>query len=452
MLYRILVPIVKLGIKVFYSEINIRNRFRLPEKGPLLVIANHPNTLLDAWLIGYMFNKPIYYLAKATFFKNPVVRLILYSLNMIPINRKGDVDIKGITNEDSFEACYRTLEKGRILVVFPEGNSFQERKIRELKSGSARILLGAEARNNFELGTKFISIGLNYSAAHLFRSKILINVGEVYDAIDYKDKYLKDEKISVSELTYKFKNELEKLLLTTVSVEEDKLLDNILTFSEIYESNNKWHEEFNTLDKFEKLNQIKEGIAIAKLYDPEYFTKLNAKVSAFSYKLKKLNLSVDTLNKGLDIKRLRRLWWGNTINLIMLSPLFLIGLILAGPPYIGLRKFIPKVTPHIEYHSALYVPLGLVAFPLYLLLLITIANIIIPGSLNWYYDLAIYLTLIPLGLLSYRMSIIWQRNSKIWRSRAILNKKEEIIKQLSEEKLEILEELVQLKKIYSFHE
>ena len=110
MLYRILVPFVKLALWIFYSEIEVRNGYKLPQKGPAVILANHPNTLLDAWLIGAKVKRPIYYLAKATFFKNPVLRIILKQLNMIPINRQSDKSVKGVANEDSFNACYEILE------------------------------------------------------------------------------------------------------------------------------------------------------------------------------------------------------------------------------------------------------------------------------------------------------------------------------------------------------
>jgi 1-acyl-sn-glycerol-3-phosphate acyltransferase len=52
-----------------------------------------------------------------------------------------------VSNQDSFDACYRVLEEGKTLVIFPEGTSFLERHLRELKSGTARIGLEVEKRN-----------------------------------------------------------------------------------------------------------------------------------------------------------------------------------------------------------------------------------------------------------------------------------------------------------------
>jgi 1-acyl-sn-glycerol-3-phosphate acyltransferase len=150
MLYYILRLIVSIGIRLFYKQIRVKNREYLDEKGPKIIIANHPNTIMDAWILGYICNRRIYYMAKGTFFTSPLKRWVLNGLGMIPVNRKADGISSGVSNDDSFEACYRILEEGKILVIFPEGSSFQERLLRKLKSGTARIAIQTES-NRVEL-------------------------------------------------------------------------------------------------------------------------------------------------------------------------------------------------------------------------------------------------------------------------------------------------------------
>jgi len=94
---------------------------------------------MDAWLIGHVSKEPIYYMAKSTFFNSPVKKWLLGKLNMIPINRRTDGTTQGVTNQESFEACYRILEEGKTLVIFPEGTSIPELKLRELKSGTRKV-------------------------------------------------------------------------------------------------------------------------------------------------------------------------------------------------------------------------------------------------------------------------------------------------------------------------
>ena len=152
MLYKLLKSIIGLGLRLYYREIKITNGVHLQTKGAKIIIANHPNTIIDAWVLTMLCKEPIYYMAKGVFFNTPIRRKLLNSLGLIPVNRATDNKTSGVSNEDSFEMCYRVLEEGKTLVVFPEGTSTQERLLRELKSGTARIALQTEFRNKGKLG------------------------------------------------------------------------------------------------------------------------------------------------------------------------------------------------------------------------------------------------------------------------------------------------------------
>jgi 1-acyl-sn-glycerol-3-phosphate acyltransferase len=88
MLYRLLKAIVWIGIRVYYREITVSNRNYLAQTGPVIIIANHPNTLMDAWILSYINRRKVHFVAKATFFNSPIKRKILHALGMIPLNRK----------------------------------------------------------------------------------------------------------------------------------------------------------------------------------------------------------------------------------------------------------------------------------------------------------------------------------------------------------------------------
>ena len=52
MFYHFLRIVVIVGIRLFYRQIRVKNRMHIDTKGPKIIIANHPNTLMDAWMIG----------------------------------------------------------------------------------------------------------------------------------------------------------------------------------------------------------------------------------------------------------------------------------------------------------------------------------------------------------------------------------------------------------------
>ena len=122
MLYKILKSIIGLGLRLYYREIKITNGVHLETKGPKIIIANHPNTIIDAWVLTMLCKEPIYYMAKGVFFTTPIRRKLLSSLGMIPVNRASDFKTSGVSNEDSFEMCYRVLEEGKDISCFPRRN------------------------------------------------------------------------------------------------------------------------------------------------------------------------------------------------------------------------------------------------------------------------------------------------------------------------------------------
>ena len=189
MLYNILKFLVRIGIRIYYSEVKVRNGVNLQHNGPKIIISNHPNALMDAWLIGTISKEPIYYMTKATFFNNKLKMWFLRSLNMIPINRADEAKIEGVNNNSTLEECYKILSEGKTLVVFPEGSSYMELLLRKLKSGTARIALEAEQRNGGKLNLKVIPIGLMYTKGEKFRSSIMVNIGEGITVTDYLERW-----------------------------------------------------------------------------------------------------------------------------------------------------------------------------------------------------------------------------------------------------------------------
>ncbi len=100
--------------------------------------------------------------------------------------------------------------------------------MQKIKTGTARIALGAEAQNNFELGVQILTIGINYSDAPTFRSDVWVNVDEPIRVADFKEAYEKDQFEAVRALTEVIRQRLEQNLIITDD-EEDEFVQNIET-------------------------------------------------------------------------------------------------------------------------------------------------------------------------------------------------------------------------------
>lgn len=165
MLYSLLKVLMRITVRVFFRNVTVRNMELIPKSGPLLVLANHPSTFMDPILIASMLKRKVYFLAKGELFKGSFLTWLFSRLNMIPVYRKQDDPSQMNKNKDTFVKCFEHLEKGGAILMFPEGTSITERKLRPIKTGAARIVLGAEARNDFKLGIQIFNIGLNGATA-----------------------------------------------------------------------------------------------------------------------------------------------------------------------------------------------------------------------------------------------------------------------------------------------
>jgi glycerol-3-phosphate O-acyltransferase/dihydroxyacetone phosphate acyltransferase len=151
--------------------------FAVPRHGPVMLVANHPNSLLDPALVAAAARRPVRFLAKAPLFSVPVIGWLAHGAGAIPVHRRQDDPTQMDRNVDAFEAAYAALvEEESALGIFPEGMSHDEPSIAPLRTGAARIALEAASR----LGAAFplIPIGLVFREKETFRSEALVVIGQ----------------------------------------------------------------------------------------------------------------------------------------------------------------------------------------------------------------------------------------------------------------------------------
>ncbi len=210
-LYRTLRVVLRYAVGIYFFDVQASGQEEIPEEGPLIFAANHPNSIMDTVLLGIHTDRQIRYMARSGLFRNPVVRTIFNKFQVIPIFRATDEAGDTEKNIDSFLKAYEALEDGECIGIFPEGKNSPDRKVQKLKTGTARIALAAEERNDFELGVKIQPVGLNFEERDRFLSSVLIRFGEPIDVRDYAEKYGSDTRDAVRELTDKIESDLRAL-------------------------------------------------------------------------------------------------------------------------------------------------------------------------------------------------------------------------------------------------
>ncbi len=222
--YQFLKILVKTIFKIFFSKTTIIHPERLRFDHPAILVSNHPNTLLDPLNVACRTKKMVFFLANAGLFKHPIMGRLLNTLYCIPIERPQDVNGRRINNQDNFARCDAFLAGGGCLFIAPEGTSVPERRIRRIKTGTARIALSAERQHDFSLDLAIVPVGLTYTAPANFRSRVTLNVGEPLRLADYKAAYQADTFKTAKAITRDLQSRLESLVLHTEDDATEQLL------------------------------------------------------------------------------------------------------------------------------------------------------------------------------------------------------------------------------------
>lgn len=432
MLYKILKAFVSIGLRFYYREIKILNKSNLPEKGPCIYIANHPNTLMDAWIVSFAAKEPLFFMAKASLFSSPMKMKILKSLNMIPINRREESAISGVSNKDSFEACYSILEQGKSLLIFPEGTSFLERRLRELKSGTARIALEVEKRNNSTLNIKIIPIGLNYVNADSFRGKVLINVGQAISIQEYALENENSPGKAAKKLTEQFRVRLEQVLVNSSEKEDEILADYLFQiFSSKYIKNSEKGVKGDLL----LYKKIRDKITEISLSQPWKIEEINNSVVSLKSKMSQFAIRADFLDRKFRLKMFVRQLLFSFIFLLIALPIFLFGFIHNIIQFKLIAVLVSKISKEVEYNAPLTVLCGLFIYPLSYLVFMFSMKMFLDFT---FWEQLIYFASMPIfGMLAYSIFRYYKHFEKKWKFVfSILRNEQELVElKVQKEKL-----------------
>ncbi len=187
---RAVTVLLRVALRIFYRVVDVSGVDRLPRDRPYLLVLNHPNGLIDPGLVLVMSDKPISFLAKSTIFDMPVLGWLARTLQAIPVHRRQDAAADLSQNAQTFEVARKVLGDGGVIALFPEGISHDERRVLPLKTGAARIALGAltpvphrdgDAGSVFPHGLAIVPAALFYSDKTEFRSEVALVFGAPID-------------------------------------------------------------------------------------------------------------------------------------------------------------------------------------------------------------------------------------------------------------------------------
>jgi len=158
----------------WFRSVEVDGMERVPTHGPILLVAPHFNGVVDPALLAATLPRTPRFLAMAKLWKVPGLRPVLAFVGAVPVYRSSDGSTRA--NVGTFDECYRVMAAGGAIAIFPEGRINERFRLLPLKTGAARIALGA--RREGVNGVTIVPVGLVFEHRTAIRSRAMVRVGE----------------------------------------------------------------------------------------------------------------------------------------------------------------------------------------------------------------------------------------------------------------------------------
>ncbi len=444
MLYWIIKPFVAIFFRVFY-KIGYKGRENIPLNTPVVLAPNHVNAFIDPVALGLLTRRKVRFFARGDVFKGWLAKTVLGSMGISPMYRiqEGYAEIK--KNDKTFEECRRRLTANQVILLFPEGICVQERRLRPLKKGLARIIFQTEETLDFKKDVLVIPVGLNYTAAYKFRSKLFIDIGKPISIKEYEASFKQDKVRTINDFTKMFEQKMAEHLVIIKNKDNDKLIEDIeeIYFHQWIKDRNDTHKSLER--QYQATREIASMINVLDTEYPQIIESLKETTSTYIKELNKFNLR-DHLLRPENISKMNFLSFIFESQLILWgSIIYFFGLIMNYPPYYFAKLFSTKKIKNIEFFASVYANVAMVFWGIYYAIQILTFALVFR---NWM-SLGIYALTIPvLGFYCLWFYPIRQKIFGRWRLLRMVRKDKTSVENLVKVRAEIILELENAKRTY----
>jgi 1-acyl-sn-glycerol-3-phosphate acyltransferase len=262
---------------------------RVEPRGPMLIVANHTNSLMDPPLVVVAARRTVRFMAKSTLFTHAGISWLVKAVGSVPVYRQQD-DRRAVSqNFDSFRDVSAALADGYAVGIFPEGISHSASRLQPLKTGAARIALGAAAR----IGHAFpiVPMGLVFRDRRTFRSAAHVVVGDAFAWDDIAARAPGDKE-AVRELTRRIEAAMRAVTLNLHDWADEQL---------VRCAERVWRAEFpvsdDARDEMARLHEATEALARLRLGGESRWRPVARALRAHDRMLTRMGLTPRTLKQ-----------------------------------------------------------------------------------------------------------------------------------------------------------
>ena len=319
---RLLWRMANFAVRIFYR---IERVGPLLPKGALLLVANHPNTLLDPSILQATADRPLRFLAKSTLFKGQIMSPLIRRSGAIPVYRKIDPGVDTSRNVEMFAAVQEALAGGHAICLFPEGKSHVSGRLEPLRSGAARMALTSAAAGH---PVTIVPVGLNFDRMPIFRSRVVAMFGQPFDGADLVDTFTRESHTAARALTDRIADKLRPLL-----VEADPRTDLPLVarVDRLYAAARGVSRD--PAEQVRRRQSIAAGMDRLRREDPDRYDAIREDIRLYDAQLRAFGLRDRDLDRRMPPRDVVRFLCREGARAVVLAPLALLGMACFTPPY-----------------------------------------------------------------------------------------------------------------------
>ncbi|NNF59284.1 MAG: hypothetical protein HKN04_13700 [Rhodothermaceae bacterium] len=376
--YRVLVSGVRFVLRIFFREIAVEGREHIPTDRGGLLVAWHPNGLIDPALILAHFPGRLVFGARDGLFRWPVIGWIMKQVGTVPIYRASDQktmseDERDRANKQSLAALAGEIAQGSFSALFPEGQSHDQPYLSELKSGAARLYY--QARASAEATPVIIPVGLHYDRKDVFRSDVLIVFHDPMTLpadLDIEPNPQEDDTAARAR-THRLTDEIERTLGQVVHSTEDWQLHALMHRARTLlraEAAERADEDLAPESITERqlgFAQIWHGYQVRHASHPEEIASLRHDLTRYHRLLRALGLEDADLDRDPHLSRplsVTLLVLRAFLIYVLLPPVLLLGYVINGPVHLLIRWLAKRYSGAIKDTATVKILTGFVLYPL----------------------------------------------------------------------------------------
>ncbi len=353
MIYFVYNRLLRITLRVFFKHIHVSNVENIPNNKPIIIAANHPGAFLDPILIACALHRPVSFLVRGDVFKSKLICTIFSWFRMYPVYRKDEGYENIEKNHDTHDKVTEILKRNGIVVVFCEGYSASNRRLRTILKGTARMGMQTAMVENKDV--LIVPAGITYSHKTNFRKSALLDFSKPIAVKDFENEYLQHPQKAFVGITAELERRLhdhfveikreECDLVTELNLNYYRNIENLSPLP-VYISNTKKLDAERSIS--EKINDLFET-------DSSQYKDFERSNRHYQEALKEYQCDdLGVVSKGPGLVEL--------IFLVLGIPFFILGVLYWGVPYLIAKNIADKRVTRVDFHDSLMVNIITILF------------------------------------------------------------------------------------------